>query len=191
MRYEFPVNIINLPHRIERRLQAEQQAKEQGFYARFVEGIVYPHDRKKGICLAHKQCVRNAKECGDKFCVIAEDDILFNGIGAWDYYLENMPEDFSLYMSMIYVGMIDNENRIRSVFSGMTMYTVSETFYDFFLSLPDSCHIDRELGLYANQYKYLVVPKFVAYQDGSRSDNNFMTCSYEPYLVGRKIYGKD
>lgn len=195
MRYEFPVNIINLPHRIERRLQAEQQAQEQQFYARFFEGIIEKHDRKKGICLAHKQIIRNAKECGDRFCIIAEDDILFfksdDGKLAWDYYLDNMPDEFSLYMSMIYVGMIDNENRIRSVFSGMTMYTVSEVFYDFFLNLPDSCHIDRELGLYANQFKYLVCPKFVCYQDGSRSDNNFMECSYEPYLVGRKIYGKD
>lgn len=194
MRYEFPVNIINLPHRTERRLQAEQQAIEQKFYARFWEGIVHPHDRKKGICLAHKQIVQNAKECGDKFCVIAEDDILFfkseDGKLAWDYFLDNMPDEFSLYFSMIYVGVI-KDNRIVSVFSGMTMYMISQDFYDTFLSLPDSCHIDRQLGLTANIHKYMVCPKFVCYQDGSRSDNNFMTCSYEPYLVGRKIYGKD
>lgn len=193
MTEELPVNIINLITRPERKEQAEKQAEEQGFYARFFEGIVHRHDRKRGICEAHKQVVRDAKECGYKYTIIAEDDILFTAKGGWDYFLSRIDAvgHFDLLFSMIYVGAINEENRIEGLFSGMTMYCVPQHFYDFLLNLPDSCHIDRELGLTSHIHRYLVCDKFVCYQDGSRSDNNFMTCDYSPYLEGRKIFGKD
>jgi len=189
MTQQLIVNCINLEHRDLRKQQAERQAKEQGFYIRFWEGIIERHDRKKGICMAHKQIVKDAKECGYPMTVIAEDDLLFFAPFAWDYFLSQIPDDFDLFMSMIYTGSIDSENRITSVFSGMTMYCIHQRFYNFFLELPDSCHIDREVSSYADQFKFLVCNPFVCEQDGSRSDNNFMTCDYRPHLEGRKLYG--
>lgn len=192
---QLPINIINLPHRIERREQAEQQVKEQGAYARFWEGIVNRHNRKEGVCKAHKQIVRDAKECGYKQVVIAEDDILFfqskNGELAWDYFLKSIPEDYDLFLAMCYVCDLSKDNRITGVFSSLTLYVINERFYDFYLSIPDDCHIDRHLGLTSNIHKYFVAEKFCCYQDGSRSDNSFLQCDYSPYLVGRKIFGQD
>lgn len=193
MREQLAVHCINLEHRDLRKLQAETQAKEQGFYIKFWMGIIDRLDRKRGVCLAHKQIVRYAKENEMKMVCIAEDDFLFftykhNG---WDFFLDNIPKDFDLYFAMIYPGVINAENRITSVFSAMTMYVVHSRFYDFFLSLPDSCHLDRELGLTANIHRYMVCPEFVCEQDGSISDNTFSACDYSPYLEGRKIYGKD
>lgn len=194
MTEQLVLNCIHLTRREDREVSILREAKSQGLYLRFWEGIEIRTDRKQGICLSHKAIVKNAKECGMKMVAICEDDLIFNkspdGKLAWEYFLEQIPEDFDLFFSMCYVGVVEN-NRLKSVFSGMTMYVVHERFYDFFLSLPDSCHIDRELGLYANQFKYLVCEKFCCFQDGSKSDNNFMTCDYTPYLAGRKIYGKD
>ncbi|HQV54303.1 MAG TPA: hypothetical protein PLX17_02260 [Chitinophagaceae bacterium] len=194
MTEELPVNVINLMHREERKSQAEQQAKEQGFYIKFWEGIIDRHDRKRGVHLAHRQIVQDAKDNGYKMVCIAEDDILFfkspDGKLAWDYFLEKMPDEFHTYHAMIYAGTILN-NRITSLFSSLTLYIVHESFYDFYLSLPESIHLDRHLGLTANIHKYMICDKFVCYQDGSKSDNNFMTCDYSSHLIGRPIYGKD
>ena len=191
MTEELVVNCINLMHRKERKEQAIQQSKEQGFYIKFWQGIEYKHDRGRGVYEAHKQIIKDAKDNGYKMVCVMEDDAVFFASGAWDYFLKNIPNDFDIFFSMIYTGDINNENRITTIFNAMTLYVVNERFYDFFLSLPQSCHLDRELGLTSNINKYFVCDKFVCYQDGSISDNNFMTCDYSPYLKGRKIYGKD
>lgn len=191
MREELIANCLHLSRRIDREESAIRQAKEQGYYLRFIEGIEIRTDRKQGICLGHKSIIRDAKENGYPMVCVLEDDTVWFASGAWDYFLENIPEDFDIYFSMCYVCAIE-ENRIKGVFSGMTCYIVHERFYDFFLSIPDSCHIDRHLGLTANIHKYIVCPKFVCYQFGGKSDNNQMIVeSYDSYLVDRKIYGKD
>lgn len=190
MREEPIVNCINLMHRELRRSQAEQEALSQGFYIKFWQGIVDRHDRKRGVNLAHRQIVQDAKDNGYKWTCIMEDDCRFFGKGAWDYFLDNLPEDFDTYHAMLYVGTI-KENRITGLFSSLTLYIIHERFYDFFLSLPESIHLDRHLGLTANIHKYMVCPKMVCEQDGSKSDNNFMTCDYKEYLKGKKIYGID
>jgi len=181
------VNVINLEHRTLRMEQFHQQSLEQGFEYKRWEGIVFPHDRKRGVYAAHSQIVRDAKEKKLPCVLIAEDDCRFMDIGAFKYFIDNIPSDYDLYQSMIYVGDII-DNRIVDLFSGMTMYMVHERFYDFFLSLPESCHVDRELGKYHSQFKYMVCPRFTTFQDGSKSDNTQMTCNYSPYLKGRKLY---
>lgn len=189
MREELALNCIHLWERLDRYENIIRQQKEQGFYLRLHEGIVNRTDRKMGICQSHKNIVKEAKENRQKMVAICEDDIVFFAPKAWEYFLENIPQSFDTFHGMIYVGDIIAD-RIVSLFSAMTLYIVHERFYDFFLSLPDSCHIDRELGLTANIHEYKIIDKFVCYQDGSKSDNNFMTCDYSPYLEGRKIYGK-
>lgn len=190
MTEELIVNCLHVFHREDREKLALSQAKEQGFYMRFWDGEIFPHDRKKGICRGFKKIVQDAKDCGYKYCCIMEDDCRFFGHGAWGYYLEKMPDDFDIYHAMIYVGEI-RQNRIIGKFSSMTLFIVHEKFYDFFLSLPDSCHVDLELSLYVDQFKFMVCDKFVCEQDGSKSENNLMTCDYTSLLVGRNIYGKD
>lgn len=184
------INVINLPHRELRLQQFHEQSIEQNFEYKVWQGIEFQHDRKRGVYAAHSQIVRYAKENNLPYIFIAEDDCRWFAKGAFDYFIDNMPEDADIYFSMIYVGNI-KDNRINTVFSGMTMYCVFQRFYDFYLSLPESCHVDRELGLTANINKYMVCPKFTCFQDGSMSDNTRMQSDYSPYLEGRKIYGKD
>ena len=191
MNEQLIANCLHLEHRTDREQSILQQALQQGMYLRFWEGIVNRHNRKEGICRGHKQIIRDAKENGYKYCVVIEDDALFFGAGAWDYFLESMPDDFDIYFSMIYVGEITN-NRITSLFSGMTCYIVAERFYDFFLNgIPDDCHLDRELGKHSAQFKFMVCDKFICEQmDNNKSDNTLTTTvSYRPFLKGRKIFG--
>lgn len=92
---------------------------------------------------------------------------------------------------MVYVGTI-KDGEIKSICSGFTLYTVQERFYDFFLSIPDSSHVDREITKHYDKFEMKIIDQFVCHQSGSYSDN---TCrkpsSYEPLLAGRRIYGSD
>lgn len=196
MREEPIVNCINLMHRDIRKQQSEQEALRQGFYIRFWEGVVDRHDRKRGINLAHRQIVQDAKDNGYFWTCIMEDDCrFFFDNKAWDFFLDNVPDDFDTYHAMVYVAVI-KDKRIVSVFSGLTLYIIHNRFYDFILNLPESIHLDRHLGLTANINKYMVCVPMVCEQDGSVSDNTFMKCDYRSYLdthrkKGITMYGDD
>lgn len=189
---ELPVNCINILEREDRKTSAEKQAQEQGFYIRFFEGIVDRHNRKKGVNLAHKKVVKQAQENGEKWCCVMEDDCVFFDKGAWDFFLANVDEDADIFLGMCYICDLDQNNRIKGLFSSLTLYVVSHRFYDFFLSLPDDCHIDRELGLTSDKHKYIVCNPFVCEQiNNIKSDNSLMACDYRPYLEGRNLYSND
>lgn len=183
------VNVISLEHRTDRMEHFHQQALEQNFGYRVWPGIICKGDNKRGVNLAHRQIVQYAKDNHLPYVIICEDDVNFFAPFAFKYFIDNIPQDYDTYHSMIYVGEITN-NRITSVFSSMTMYAINSRFYDFFLSLPESIHIDRELGLYANKFKFMVCPEFVCEQIAGKSDNTHtVTTSYRPFLKGRKIFG--
>ncbi len=186
------VNCLHLFHRTDREQSILQQAREQGFYLKFHEGIENRHNRKMGICQSHKAIIREAKENGYPYCCVMEDDAIWLGKGSWEYFLENMPDDFDIYFSMIYCGEIHN-NRIMSQFSAMTCYVVAERFYDFFLDgIVDDCHIDRELGKHADRFKFMLCPEIPCEQMGGLSNNTLTKVNdYRPQLkrLGRKMYG--
>lgn len=184
-------NCLHLTRREDRERSILQQAKEQGFYLKFWEGTENRHNRKMGVCQGHKRIISDAKENGYPYVCVMEDDAVWLGNGSWDYFLENMPDDFDIYFSMIYCGEIHG-NRIISQFSGMTCYIVAERFYDFFLSITDDCHIDRELGKSANSFKFILCPEIPCEQFGGMSDNTLTKVNnYRPQLkrLGRKMYG--
>ena len=111
---------------------------------------------------------------------------------AWQYFLDNIPEDCDIFLGMWYACDLVEGNRIMDAFSGMTLYLIRERFYDFFLGLPESIHIDRELGKHANQFKILFADQIVCEQDGSYSSNVKTTvglAGYRSFLKGRKIFG--
>lgn len=185
------INIINLETRPERLEGFLKEADFQGFGVRVWEGEVVKYNAKMGICRSHKRIVQYAKDNNLKWVAIAEDDCRFFGEqpGAWKYFVDNMPEDWDLWLAMYYACDKIEGNRIMDSFSGMTLFFVNQRFYDVFLSIPDDSHIDRELGKHADQYKFIVCDQVCAEQDGSRSDNTKTTTNYRPFLVGRKIFG--
>lgn len=158
-----------------------------------IEGFVDLAAVFRGINLSHKSIVRLAKENGLKSVTIAEDDICFiGGECAWQYYLDNMPEDYDLYLGMIYEGKIGEDNRILPdpySFSGMTLYTVNERFYNTFLGVKELDHIDKTLGQLAGHFKFYVCPEFMCKQMNGYSDQKKKDCKYDHYLKGRKLFG--
>lgn len=139
------LNIITTAKRQDRYDELQIQLQSQKIAdVKYWEGEVFKHSPKKGICRAHKRIVQDAKDNGDEKCVIGENDLQFTSVGAWKYFLDSVPNDFDTFSGLVYVGDIE-DNRIISQASGMTtLYAVHERFYDFFLSIPDDCHIDRD-----------------------------------------------
>jgi hypothetical protein len=183
------VNVINLDRRTDRLYSICRQSKWQGFAIQFWEGIEETPVHK-GVCMAHKRIVRDAKERRLDRVIIAEDDLIMSAGGSWDYYIQQMPPVFDLYMGMIYTGEVVN-NRIVSSFSGTTLYTVGENFYDKFLEVPDESHIDRALGRDCHKNNYIVPDQYVCYQSGGYSDNGKVTYYYDEMMRNKKFYGRE
>jgi hypothetical protein len=187
------VHCINLFSRPERREGFLKEAEAQNFGVIFWEGEVVKSNPKIGICRSHKRIIQYAKDNNlEKICV-AEDDARAMAPGAWKYFVDNIPkEPWDLYSSMFYCCDVVEGNRIMAPFSGLTLYFVHRNFYDFYLSLPDDCHLDRELGKHAQDYKIFFAEEICFEQDGSRSDNTKTTVGlqgYRSFLKGRKIFG--
>lgn len=148
------------------------------------DGIYLPHSIKASINAAHKQIVEYARLAEWDEVGIAEDDIKFTHPKSWEFFLNNKPNDFDIYLSMIYSGEIDENNQVRK-FTGMTMYAVSSRFYDAFLSVPDDDHIDQ---LLAGKGKFIVCNPFVAVQYDGFSSNTGKNEVYGTLLQGRNIF---
>lgn len=138
-----------------------------------------------GISLAHKQIVRYAKNQGLPFVCIAEDDLHFTASGAWIYFMENMPDDFDLYLASVYWGEILQPSNTVHCFSGMTLYVVHQKFYNTFLSMPGDKHIDRALKYSGN---FVVCNPFAAIQHETQSDNNRGVLNNSKWMGKRKLF---
>lgn len=189
------LHIIHLPDRMDRlqSLMAELQFQEIGEFT-VLSGFKDRVANFRGISLAHKQVIRLAKRQRMPNIVIAEDDVKFTAPGAWKYFLEQLElnKEADLFMSMIYEGTIDENNRIVPSaigFTGMTLYSVNAKFYDVFLGVKEMNNIDRELGTLAGQYDFRVCPEFCAYQMDGFSDNKQEARTYGHLLKGRKMFG--
>lgn len=150
------------------------------------EGVYLPHSVKASINAAHRQIVEYAQLAGWERVCIAEDDLRGTALGAWEYYLSQMPDDFDIYLSMIYSGEIGANNVCKS-FTGLTLYTVHERFYETFLNVNKEEHIDRALdGL----GKYVVCNPFTFYQANGVSGNTGKYEEYDSLLTGRELFGR-
>lgn len=142
-----------------------KEMNEQGIVDYKVWDGIHNANRVRAINLAHKQIVLYAKENQLPEIRIAEDDITFMCCGAFEYYLQNKPLDFSVYMGGV-SNVLKREGDWITDFRGMTLYTVHESFYDKFLSVPETVNIDAGLkGL----GKYYLSPKVVCSQKSGYS----------------------
>ncbi len=183
-------NSFEFPHREVRERSFLKQIEEQGITDYKVwPGIFEPRDPKKGICMSHKQIIRDAKENNLPCCLIMEDDCIFSAPGAFDYFLSQVPEDYDLFMGLIYHGEI-RENRVINGFSGgMTLYLIHERFYDTALNnVADSSHIDRSFGEICFKHEYYVCNPFVVKQLGGYSENLKRSMSYQSYHENMEFF---
>lgn len=138
-----------------------------------------------GIAKAHKQIVQWAKDNNQEEVLIMEDDVRFCGEGAFEYFLDNKPKDFDLYLAGIYYGVIKDDNTVDK-FSALHCYIIHSRFYDSFLSCPDKKHIDYHLSGLNSVYK--VCNPFAAIQYNGYSDNVKKSMNYDNLLKNYTFY---
>lgn len=183
-------NQLSKAGREKRILSVVEQAKKFNLQVRFWEGVVSEKLRCTNISRGHKRIIQDAKTNGLPCCCIAEDDFLMSSDGAWEYYLQNIPDQYDIYFSGVYSGQIEG-GRILNGFSGMTLYTVHHSFYDFFLSAKETDHIDRWLGNFAFEKNYRVCEPFTCLQMEGYSDNHGRLTQHASYLAEMKLFGRD
>ncbi|WP_288983729.1 hypothetical protein [uncultured Flavobacterium sp.] len=144
-------------------------------------------ERRMCVNAGHRKIVQYAKDNNLPKIIIAENDLTFTDKGAWQYYLDNEPNDYDLYLGMIYIGTIEN-NRLISDACGFTLYTIHERFYDRFLSVNPQHHIDRDITSFFDKYKFMLPPKFVCYQNATQSDNTMGRPDLTRFLKGRELF---
>lgn len=169
----------------ERFKRLTEQITEQNVQSfKFFPAIHDPHSTRKGINLAHKQCVQWAKDNQFKEVCIWEDDVKFTHPTAFQYFLDKKPIEYDIYLSGIYLGDILPDSTVKS-FSGLHCYIVQNKFYDTFLSLPDDEHIDRALS---GLGKFVVCYPFAAIQFNGFSYNTKTDMDYDYLLEGKEFY---
>jgi hypothetical protein len=162
-----PLNDSRLPayysssgaHRSWELLQHELEAQQVTDY-RIWAGIRDYECPQRGISKAHKQIIAWAKSGGLPAVLIAEDDIAFSGPGALDYFLNEQPSDFDLYLGGIVWGDIQSDHTVDD-FAGTTLYLAYQRFYPTLLDLPEDKDYDRAL---AGRGKFVVCSPLVASQ---------------------------
>lgn len=182
-------------HREERALSVVEQSKKYGFAVRFWSGIVGDNDvfRSPNIMRAFKKIVQYAKEERLPMVTIMEDDGVLTSANAWKYYNESIPKDFDLYLGGVYQANI-LDRRIMNGYSGNTLITVHERFYDFFLSADEDplsiymAHLDKWLGGHCDEKIYIVCQPFVIKQLGGYSDNQRRKIEYSMYEQNWEYY---
>lgn len=175
-------NIIhhNRPERLE---PLKKELAEQGIVEyRICEGV---HARTvyEGINLAHKQIVRWAKEKELSKVLIFEDDIQFTDKGAFDYFMQNEPKDYDLYLGGVFLGKVTDG--IVERFTALTCYIVHSRFYNTFLSTDNDKHLDHML---AGLGKYVVCEPMVCRQFNGHSTNTGKYENYDLIFENRKMF---
>lgn len=148
---------------------------------KFWDCVVITNDVVSSINASHKNIVRYAKENGLKEVCIAEDDLMFPCVGAWDYFLNNKPDNFDLYLSATYVV----SHPLKHI-CGFHLYVVNESFYDKFLSASDSEHIDTVMDSIKGNFVFCY--PFAALQRPGFSANNKSVVNYNSVLEPKHIF---
>lgn len=179
-------NIIHCSHHLERKKKLLKELATQGIESYNIwEGVYGKKSMVANINAAHKQIIQWAKDNGETKVLIFEDDIKFCDEGAFQYYLDNEPDDYDIYLGGIYLGQI--KDRIVKQFTALHCYMVHERFYDTFLNAPDDRHIDHAL---TGAGKYVVCDPMIAVQYDGWSDNSQKYCNYQIILESKNLYRK-
>lgn len=150
-------------------------------------------ETKTNISKAHKQVVKWAKEKGKSKVLIMEDDVLFYADDGYDYFLENEPPDYDIYLGGLYYSKekISEQNKKVKQFNGLHCYMLHSRFYDEFLNIDETQSLDIALGNLAaiGQCKIKCVYPFAALQQEIFSTNLNYKINNERILREYKVYG--
>lgn len=147
----FPrVHIIHNSLDTEREKVLEEEVASVGINVQLWESIACDNVIT-AVVRAHKQIVKWAMERGKEEVIIAEDDFHFPaGRKGLDYFFENKPIEYDIYLAGVYVGK-DKLPFTRRLFqfSGMHFYFVHSRFFRQFLDIDESQSIDNSLSALA------------------------------------------
>lgn len=181
------VHVINLPKREDRLLSFCNQMRIIAAPFQIWSGIEGNLTPAQNINIAHKQVIKYAKENNLPRCIVSEDDCVFTHPDSYKYFLSQIPDSYDLFFGMLYAAEI-KDNKVLNGFSGLTLYCVSERFYDYFLSTPDNVHLDRNLGMVCHEKEYYVCAPYICKQSGGYSDNMREHMNYRVYEEKMTFY---
>lgn len=177
------INVIHNPENKERGVKMFSEILRQTARPLIVFWpAIYDTPTCKGISRAHKQIVR--AHLNEPEVIIMEDDVRIPSEKGLEYFLENKPDDFDLYLSGVYTG--SPKDGIVKTFSGLHLYIVNQRFYETFLKADENKPLDRGL---AGKGLFKVCYPYAAIQYNGYSENTGREENYDSYLKGRKIYG--
>lgn len=177
-------NVIHKPDRKDRYDLITKEAQKQGFEIRWWDAIVeFPP--KTGICKAHKQIIRWAKEQNLPYVLVLEDDCAFTDKGAMDRFVSTIPEDYDIYLGGVCIKEDIPADRVLHRFCCMHCYIVHNKFYDTFLGIRENTDIETALiGI----GKYIVHYPFLAVQHSTFSDNTHKNWVFDRYMINKKLW---
>jgi hypothetical protein len=106
-------------------------------------------------------------------------------LGAFQFFLENIPNEYDIYLGSIYSGILEQDNTVID-FTGLTFYLVAQRFYESFLNTKDNLHLDNALR---DRGRFVVCNPFSVIQHDGFSDNKKSYCDYRNCLRDRKLFG--
>jgi hypothetical protein len=177
------IHCIHDPTSKERKELVDKEIELHGLEIQFWPAIYDQLRPFVGISKAHKQIVKWARNSRLPCVCIAEDDFHLTAPGAWEFFLENIPVDYDLYLSGIYHGLI--VDHVVKDFCALHLYIVHSRFYETFLSCNEMNHLDREL---CNKGKFVVCEPFAAIQHDGYSIHKKKETKYGHLLRGRSIF---
>lgn len=163
------IHLIHNSERLERKESFTREFAEQGISLGDVNiwDAIFGHHPFTNIAKAHKQIIQYAKDNNLPDVTILEDDVKFTSPRAFNYFIENKPEDFDIYLGGLQIGLVEDGK--TNDFAGLHCYIMHERFYDTFLSMPEAMDIDRNLkgrGIFK-----VCTPMVCTQQTGFWSDN--------------------
>ncbi len=183
------VNVILDSRFPEKQVNVNNELLRQGISECKIWDCVVLPDVISAINASHKMVVRWAKENKQKEVIIFEDDICFPNENGWQFFLDNKPTNFDVYIGGTY--LISNEHnwipRIVKVneWVGSHCVIIAEKYYDTFLSLPDNQHIDT---INKGKGDFYVCFPFAAIQREGYSSNNKTVVNYNTTVPKGYIY---
>lgn len=164
------------------------EMQEQGAKYKVWDAIYNPSDGKVGCSQSHKQIVRQAKKDNLPFVLIAEDDIVFSGKGAYDFFLKSIPDSFDIYLGTSYSYHNYPDGKVQYYFDSTTIYAVHARYYDDFLALDENKHLDNALSEKVDVIDIMICQPYIAKQTDGYSFNQKNKVTNEWRLQGKEFF---
>lgn len=157
---------------------------------------VQAQDFATGCAQAHASIAAHAASQGWPQVSIAEDDLQWSALGAWQYYCaaaQDLPADWDLYLGGISSGTpwpTAPGLRLQRLvaFTGLHLYSVSQKCYTLLSGCPPRQHLDRWLS--SQRLQIYVCHPMVARQASGYSANKGQVVDYTALFAAYEFWSR-